>query len=73
MELNLENIKKHLKKGDYQIIADRSGVSSDYVYRVLNGKKGNISVISNAQDVALENIAEINSVDEKSKKIQASV
>lgn len=73
MELNLENIKKHLKRGDYQKIADRSSCTADYVYRVLNGKKENITVVSNAQDVALENIAEINSVNEKSEKIQASV
>ena len=72
MEFDLQIIKKRLKKGDAQKIADRSKLALDTVYKVLNGKRYNLKVISIAQDIAIENIDELTGIEKKQNKIKAS-
>jgi len=72
MEVNLKSIRENLKKGDYQKISERAGCTSTHVYKVLNGIKKNVTIISIAQDVALENLEELKEIELKQKKIQAS-
>jgi signal transduction histidine kinase len=55
-EAELLKIKKNLKPGDHIDIAKRSKCSTSNVYKVLDGRRNNDSVILNAQKVAMENI-----------------
>ncbi len=70
MNYDLERIKQNLRRGDYKKIAETTGLSKDLVYKVFAGKRVNLKIISAAQDLAIANMDDNESIKRKSKKIR---
>ncbi len=70
MNYNLKKIKLNLRRGDYKKIAETTGLSKNLVYKVFAGTRVNLKIISAAQDLAIANMDDNESIRRKSKKIR---
>jgi|GEM_PF-2862339 len=53
--LELDNINKNLKRGDASRIAQKTGFSTNYIRKVLRGKRESQEVIKVAAAIAITN------------------
>lgn len=68
-EVDLNEIKRWLKRGDRQMIANEVGVTPQYVSMVLGGHHPNHDVIERAIDKAIERKSAISSKMERLKQL----
>ena len=66
--MDLQIIRKNLKRGDQQRIADSTELSVATVRKVLYGDRNNQAVLDAAINLAFENIAKAKEQKEKAKK-----
>ncbi len=70
MNYDLKKIKLNLRRGDYKKIAETTSFSKNFVYKVFAGTRVNLKIISAAQDLAIANMDDNESIRRKSKKIK---